>query len=207
MKAEERKKAEELRRNGSSFNEIAAVVGVSKGTLTRWLADIHLTKEQQNKLASSSIRCGYKNRDRWDALKKEVRDFYEPPIHDPNFMLGLGLYWGEGDKAHARVGMSNSDAAVLIQFINWSKKYFEAKDFCIGVQHYDPAKDLIVKKWWASQLDVPLTSFYKSNFAVSRLSKNKRPALEYGTAKIRVKGNDCWKIKVKIEKALNLLRS
>lgn len=54
-KINERHQARLLRRQGLSFREIHAIIGVSKGTLNLWLKDIELTSEQKQRLMDCAI--------------------------------------------------------------------------------------------------------------------------------------------------------
>lgn len=120
-------------------------------------------------------------------------------------MLGLGLYWGEGNKTGG-FGISNSDVEIARIFIDWSKKYFEINSFSAHIQHYNQSEDELVKKWWSDNLFLPLELFGKSNFSVSLLSKRKRNTLLYGTIRLRAKG-DGWKCLVKYRKAIDMTLS
>lgn len=209
MKIQERKRAEELRKQGWSYNQIAKELLVSKGTLTIWLADVPLTDLQRKALEANcriaSIEAGRKTRDRWIRLKRNVWDSYDPPLFDQDFTFGLGLYWGEGNKTGVP-GLANSDAALQRRFISWAKRYFDANSFAVKVQHYQPEQDDMVKAWWSRELSVPLECFTKSFFKPSSLSKRKRNTLEHGTATVTIKNREAWKIRLRIDKALNSVR-
>lgn len=211
MKIKEREKAEKLRRQGWSYNQISKEVNVSKGTLSIWLSDISLTEEQQTELKArcrmASIESGRLNRDRWNKLKKELKDSYVPPVNDAFFMLGLGLYWGEGDKNKSgSVGMANADYDVLCIFKKWAQTYLDITSFSICIQHYQKNEDDNVKKWWSEKLCVPIDCFYKSTFSISKSSTRKRRSLKYGTAQMRAKGKEIWRARCKIEKTIEMMR-
>jgi hypothetical protein len=207
MKLEEKNKAIELRKLGWSYRRISKDLNVSKGTLSIWLSDVVLTDIQMQSLKDNcrlnSHAGSIGSSKRWESLKKDVYNNYNPPIDDPNFMLGLGLYWGEGNKKNG-FGISNSDSKVIRIFIDWSKKYFDVVDFKAHVQHYDIDKDDFVKSWWSDEINLDLSNFGKSNFSVSKISKDKRKTLPYGTIKIKAKGNN-WSCLEKYRKAINVL--
>ena len=54
-KFEEKIKAQELRLQGYSYNEILLQVKVSKDTLSRWCKDIILTKQQKLRLINNKL--------------------------------------------------------------------------------------------------------------------------------------------------------
>jgi len=209
MKNKERKEAINLRKQGWSYASIAKEIGVAKSTLSIWLSDLQLTDEQKRALGEkcriASVCSGRKNKKRWDKLKQEVREVYVPPFDDPEFMLGLGLYWGEGDKGN-QVGLANSDINIIKHFMLWCKKYLEVENFSAMVHHYTPDRDNEIKIWWSKNLKLSLDQFYQSNFSVSLKSQKKRNTLKFGTIKIRAKGKQIWKAKVKINKAMNMMK-
>lgn len=211
MRKIDKEKAVELRRKGCTYNEISKELNVNKSTLSGWLSSLVLTKEEEialgKKCRFASISNGKKCIERWNARREQVKNEYSPPLNDPFFMLGIGLYWGEGDKySKSTVGLSNSDPSIARIFIKWIMKFFKEdfEKFSIRVQHYDVAQDEKIKNYWSKELGVPLSFFQKSYYAISRASKKLR-YLQYGTIKIIVNGKGVWKTRQKIQKALDIL--
>ena len=210
MKIVEREKAVSLRRQGKSYKQIAEELSVSKSTLSLWLRDVKLSSQEQrlleNNLRHQSVKAGKSLIKTWADLRENTKASYTPPLNEPEFMLGVGLYWGEGDKfSQSRVGMANSDPRILRLFIDWIRRYFFGESFIVAVHHYCPERDQIVKEWWSEQLRIPIDSFNKSYFVPSKISLRKRNTLEFGTATVTVKGKGVWVIRQKIEKAFEVL--
>lgn len=212
MKPEEKLKAIELRMQGYSYSEILKEVTVSKGTLNAWFRELPFDEEEKRKFANNvritrplSRENGRMMKDKWDVEKQSVLDSYSPPIDDPKFMLGLGLYWGEGNKTSG-VRMTNSDPAILRVFISWVREFFKDNArFSIYVHHYRPEDDEEIKLYWSEQLDLDSTCFRKSQFVASKTSLRKRNTLLYGTAKVCLLGKDCWMTRQKIKKTMTAL--
>lgn len=210
MKVEQKQLAIELRKQGKSYNEISKITGVAKSTLNHWLKDVVLTEEQRSLLSSRSsvqgCRGGAKHRQMWIDKRKEIMDAYDPPFCDPVFMLGLGLYWGEGTKhSPCTTAFANSDVGPVKQFIVWVRRFFEPDFDNIGVciHHYNSEADEAIKGYWSTMLGIPLADFNKSVFTVSRASKRKKSnTLPYGTAHVFLRGKGNWVVRTKIEKAL-----
>lgn len=208
MKDIERKEAEKLRRQGMTYRQIAKRLNVSKGTVSVWLSDLILSDEERLVLAANcriiSSDSGNGNRIKWEKLKQEVKSAYKPPLNDPNFTLGLALYWGEGNKT-GTVGLVNTDPLLLKKFIIWIKDFFKEdyEDFVLTIHHYKPNEDNLIKHWWRQELGIE--QFCKSNFSISCQSKLKRNTLPYGTARVVVRGKNTWRIKTKINKAMELI--
>lgn len=207
MKTKEKKKAIELRHLGWSYKKIAKEIGVSKGTLSIWLRDVKLTKSQKEILKENCRKNSHSgsegSKQRWKKLKENVYSQYNPLIKDPKFMLGLGIYWGEGNKSNS-FGMSNSDPETIKVFMCWANNYFDVSSFRICIHHYNKDKDEEVKLWWSKILSLPLSCFNKSVFATSKSSLLKRKTLENGTIHITAKGNS-WKALVKYQKSIDVL--
>lgn len=207
MKIDEKKKAIELRGLGWSYKKIAKEINVSKGTLSVWLKDVRLTKSQKETLKENCRKNSHfgaeGSKQRWENLKSNVYDQYDPLIKDPKFMLGLGVYWGEGNKSNS-FGMSNADPETIKVFMYWAKNYFDVSSFRACVHHYNEDKDKEVRLWWSQIISLPLSCFNRSLFTVSKSSLLKRKTLENGTMHITAKGNS-WIALVKYQKSIDVL--
>jgi hypothetical protein len=207
MKKQEMLRAIELRRQGCSFNEIRRVLGVGKSTLSRWLQGMELTDEQRRRFRTASILAGKRLSELWREKHRAVFQAYSPPLSDAEYMLGIGLYWGEGNKSGGcAVGLSNSDPGVIRSFLKWMHRFFrgEFERVSIQIHHHRPEADLEVKGWWSEQLGIAQEDIRPSIFAVSRASKRLR-TLEFGTAHVTICGRETWKIRWKIKKALECI--
>ncbi len=80
------------------------------------------------------------------------------------FGLGLGLYWGEGNKRNMNsVRVTNTDPGVINIFVSFLKKIYKVKEDKIkyGLQLFDdsnPKKSLL---FWQQVLNVDESKFYK----------------------------------------------
>lgn len=204
MKVKERVQAVEMRKQGMSFNEISAKLGVSKSTLNRGLDGIELTEEQKQRFRRQAVLAGRRWSEIWRDKHDAVFQSYSPPLANPRFMLGLGLYWGEGAKSDAStVSITNSDPDVLRVFLAWMEEFFpgEYERMAVCIHHHRPEEDERVRNWWSAKLGLDLACFRRSCFAVSRSSKRCRH-LEHGTARINIRGMRIWIVRWKIKKAL-----
>lgn len=125
-KPQQKLRALELRRKGYSVKEIAASLNVSKGSVSVWCEDVILTARQSLKLKEKQIFSGSVGRQIGAKKNKEKRlcaieGHRNKGLKDIGalsnrdlFLLGIGLYWGEGVKS--RSGMTalvNSDPYVI----------------------------------------------------------------------------------------------
>ncbi len=107
-------KAINLRREGKTYSDILAVVPVAKSTLSLWLRETKLTKEQTQKLSSKKLAAQQRGGDARRAQRIAVtKDIYEKAIQQVGtlskrelFLVGVALYWGEGSKERSRHGQS-----------------------------------------------------------------------------------------------------
>ena len=108
MKTSEKIRAINLRKQGKSYNEILNEIAVSKSTLSIWLRNIPLRKEQQERLTVhlrqenikrlATKRKKYNQRKRRENIKQATFEF-KNLFKNQLFLIGLMLYWAEGDKS------------------------------------------------------------------------------------------------------------
>lgn len=210
MKAREKKLAIKLRKEGKTYREILKKISVSTGTLSLWLRDFPLSEKQLNRIKNledtARERASISIKKKWREKHSKIYNEYDPPFYDPFFMLGLGIYMGEGSKySRCTAGLSNSEYKFLLIYKEWIERFF-AEDTLnwrgyVATHSYENNDK--IKKWWAKKLKLPLKQFSKTVVSISRASKRKRNNLKYGTFHLRVGGKNTWKIACKIKKSMN----
>src|SRR3989344_6445018 len=94
----------ELRKEGHSYNYISRVLKISKSTLSDWLADIPYTPNNETirRIGKARAASGEaKSKIRQESIRRateEARQQLGEVSKRDLFMLGLGLYIGEGSK-------------------------------------------------------------------------------------------------------------
>src|ERR1700751_2802959 len=102
MKTDERRRARELRGNGLSVREVAAIVGVSQSSASLWVRDIRLTSAQRRALDERGERGRDLARSRKSARARDLRRSYQEEgrglarERGPGYAAGCMLYWAEG---------------------------------------------------------------------------------------------------------------
>lgn len=203
-KYKERLEARNLRRNGISIRKIAKAVGVSKSTVSLWCGDIVLTIEQQNKLIEDDKKGGavgraraninkikerlsrlekYKNIGRSKVGKINIRDL---------FVVGIALYWGEGNKKGRRLIFSNSDPEMIKIWMLWLKKCLNISisdvSCNVGINEIHKNRVKTVEKYWSEISGIPLADFRKVSLKKVRAIKvYESPEKHFGTFCVRVK--------------------
>src|SRR3989344_8738734 len=111
---EDRLRAQELRLQGFSYNEILLQIKVSKDTLSRWCKDIVLNEQQnyrlmQNKILGQrkgSIIAAENKRKKRISHTKEIFNESRKEVGKlkkrDRFIFGVALYAGEGTKSDGK---------------------------------------------------------------------------------------------------------
>lgn len=204
MKTLEKLRAESLRRQGVSIKEIARKVGVSPSTASRWCSDIVLSVKQRNELEKKRREAGAKalapwilknqNLKRSDMEKQVVlgrQDLGHMKKRDL-FMLGLGLYWGEGYKRGSQEwGLTNSDPKIICTILAWLNEYYDVSTERIIArltinQRYRNQTERLTNMW-SRETGIPLSQFGKPSF-ISGYNGSKLDGRTYlGTLRIKVR--------------------
>ncbi len=99
------------------------------------------------------------------------------------FGLGLGLYWGEGNKANKiSVRIGNSDPALLKKFIEFLFMAYNIKkeDLRVGLQIFSDINPNEALKYWIEQLKISKRNFQKVIVTPSRGVGTYRKKSQYG---------------------------
>ena len=196
MKAEERKKARQLRHKGWPVREIAKFLSCSKSSVSKWVRDISLTPEQIEKLKLNQDRgrakaANHPNSPKhvWQRIRESIVQLAikDIPLRCDKQSLkiaGALLFWAEGYKrVHNVVFFSNSDPdmiRLMMRFFREICKVTESK--FRGALHIHPHLDgRKAESYWSEISGIPLKQFHKLQTAVSKASKGKRDTLPLGT--------------------------
>ncbi|HBM45538.1 MAG: hypothetical protein UT05_C0010G0030 [Parcubacteria group bacterium GW2011_GWF2_38_76] len=188
-------KARRLRTLGYSYNEIINIIPVSKSSLSIWLRNLPLTKEQysflekqlENKQISARMRAALTNRE-----KRRIRDeqtlaratsTFARYKNEPLFIAGVLLYWAEGTKKDTVFSFINSDPSMVKMMLKWIKKY-------LGKTENDMRIRLFIHKiyshencenYWSKIINIPKDKFkktiYKANVHLEKKNPNYKGCL------------------------------
>jgi hypothetical protein len=130
--------------------------------------------------------------------RAEARLLWEKWHTDPLFLLGVGLYWGEGHKSprFSRLQLSNTDVHLLRVWVAWCQRFLPSIPLKSSL-NLDPNCDAeAARRFWEEQLDIKIGYVW---VAVSAASKRRRNTLPNGTLNIRVgRGSLEWYTKMMI---------
>jgi hypothetical protein len=183
-----------------SIREIALTLGVSKNSVSRWVRNVELTREQRERLAARNPALNPE----FNGSRARARLALESRLEhqqlgrtlarraEPLFVAGCMLYWAEGTKSRNQVGFTNSDPEMAALFLRFLRTYFDVPDQFVRVTCYLFAdhveRQREVERFWLTTLDLPAERLGKSVVNVySRSSRRRRRnALPHGTCRIVV---------------------
>ncbi len=181
MKGPARLEAGSLRRQGESIKDIARKVAVSQSTVSRWCADIILSADKRNALERKRREAGARALAPWirrnhklkqnDIKKQNLqgrRDLGRMTKRDL-FILGLGLYWGEGYKRGSQEwGFTNSDSRIIRVILVWLNEYYAVPTERIIARltinlRYENQNERLTNMW-VRETGIPRIQFGKPTF-------------------------------------------
>ncbi len=195
VKVHAKQEAIRLRNEGHSYNYIASKVGVSKGTLSVWLADVPYTPNQETisrigkaLAASGAVKSEMKRKSIQQAREEAGSDLGKFTSRDL-FMVGLGLYIGEGIKSTQMTSFANSNPAIINLIIRWFTQSLGVKKENIRIRLHlypDCSGDASIA-FWSNLTGISKSQFLKS-IIDRRLDKKavRSGKLPHGTAHLRI---------------------
>jgi len=205
MKLREKIKAIQLRKKGKSYKEIKEKITVSKGTLSVWLRDIKLTPGQEKRLyvelrrkyAYRGAKANQEKRIRItkqiiSKAKSEVRSF----IKNPLFLVGLMLYWAEGDKSDEQevVKFTNSDPFLIMLMMRWFRKICKVpkNKFRIALHIHRLHCRKNIENYWSKLTNIPRRQFHKTQIKPTSL-KHRKNKLYNGTCAVVINNKNLFR--------------
>jgi predicted transcriptional regulator len=190
-----------LRKQGKSYSEIKAKLGISKSTLSGWLHDHPLSKDDLVRLRDKNPirieKCRETKRKkrevRLNGVKERVMHDLTIKTSESYFLSGFFLYWGEGGKTKPyTVTMSNTDPSVVIFFLGWLEQLgWDRKNVKVRIHLYSDMDKTREQKYWEKVLALPETCFQKpyikKTFQSSITYKTKQ---RHGTCNVIVNNRD-----------------
>jgi len=199
-----------LRQKGYTYNEIKEIVPVAKSSLSLWLKDLPLTKDEKlalkhrkdSRINHGRIKVAVILRTRRLNREKDqlavARRVFKKYARDPFFHAGLNLYWAEGGKRTDQWQFMNSDADMQLVMASWLVKFADIhkEDLRFRLYIHKPYQAESCDEWWIKKLQVEPSQFLKTIIKPSGLGIKKRPNYR-----------GCLRIEVRSSKALlNMMR-
>ena len=193
-----KEKAINYRKRGYSYGMISEEIGLSKSTLSDWLKEIPYVPSRKviNRIGiarakSAQTRHNQKVVDILTAERLAKKEFGKLTKRDL-WLLGIGLYLGEGTKLQETVQIINSDPKIIKLSIEWLKKIcrLNIENFTIVIYAYPDNNIQKTINFWSKITGISKNQFGKTQIdrRTDKSAKKKRK-LPYGTARLTVKTN------------------
>ncbi len=206
MKHAAKERAVQLRKEGKTYQEIRTLVPVSKSTLSLWLREVGLAKQQAQRITAKKRAAQRKGADakheqrlqRMAAVFAEAKkDVPKLSRHDL-WLCGVLLYWGEGSKEKLyrggqQIDFGNTDPAMIRLFILWLRRIMHVPDELIDLSIYihESHRTHIdhISRFWLAIADMPHGIIKYVHYKKHRVAtKRHNTREEYrGTLRIRVR--------------------
>lgn len=199
MKIMEKGQAIELRKQGSSIQDIAKILNVSKSSVSVWVRDIELDEKQKELLKNKSINGCLETAHklmisaRAKRLEYQMQGRLKAREKDGLHMAGCMLYWAEGTKHKNVLSFCNSDASMLCFYKTFLDTCFNLKtsEYVVRCRCYTDHHSVEdIESYWLNLFKLPQSCLRKScvnKHENDRNSKNMRHGLlEYGVCVVNV---------------------
>lgn len=204
-KQKEKEMATSLRLEGYGIGEISKKLKVSKSTVSVWCRDISLSSKQISVLANRSqhhatealLLSAEKQRAQREIDSRKSANQGQIDVGNLTdrdiFMVGLGLYWGEGYKQGSQeLGFTNSNPLIIKFYITWLEKIYRVtkKDLILRVSINSSHEHRIdqVQKYWSEIVKVSLSQFTKPSLIKTVSQKQySNQDQHFGTLRVKVR--------------------
>lgn len=161
-------------KDGTSMKEIATLLGCSVNKVVYWM------DKYQIKRRSISDAIYTKHNPNGDPFKVVQIDTKKKA---ELYGLGIGLYWGEGNKANKHsVRLGNTDPELIKTFIQFLNELFSVpkNKMKFGLQIFSDTDPQTALNFWTKKLDVKPSQFYKITVTISGALGTYRKKSPYG---------------------------
>jgi hypothetical protein len=207
-----RAEALKLRLKGKSYNEINALLGIPKATLSGWLKDVVLSDNARKRLqerVKQGVQNGFVKRnklqthtaqERSRTTRKQASKEIKQLSLEELKLVGSALYWAEGykrvkvrdgkERTSHSIRFVNADpdmVAIFIQFLQMVMK-IPSENIRLSMRLFPHINESAAKKFWIKSTGLSADRFYKTTYPVSTASKGIRPhnRLPWGTLQVEV---------------------
>lgn len=191
-----KEKAINYRKRGYSYNMISEKLMIAKSTLSGWLQEIpyNPNKEVIKRIGLARVKSAeFKRNQKMTNIlkmkklaKKELGKLTKRDL----WLLGIGLYLGDGTKTNESVQVINSDPKIIKLAIKWFRKVcgLKTKNFNIVIHTYPDNNINSTINYWSRITGIPKKQFGKTQIDKRTNKSNKKKGmLPYGTAHIKIR--------------------
>ena len=193
-------KARGLREKGLSTKEIEKVLGVSRSSVSIWVRDVLLTDEQIDKLyrnkRTGALKGSYvaslnkirKSEELTKKLKEEGEGEVGKISKREFFLIGVAMYFAEGNKSGRNVAFSNSDSRAIKFMTDWFLNECGVPENKLRCDLYihDNLNEKEAKKYWSKLTDIPIEQVRKSYVVKNNKNRLRKVRHIYGVLRVGV---------------------
>ncbi len=192
MKVLEKEAARKLRKKGLSINQIVAETGCSKASVSEWVRDVVLTKNQKKKITERgrSVESVEKRRlsrlrneqAKRDSVVEEAKKSIQSVSQYDLKLIGTMIYLGEGAKTQrGSATVANSDPAVIQIVMRFFREVCGVSEdkFHAHIHTFDNADVEKTERYWSRVTGIPRKQFYKTYVKQSIATLHKRRTIPY----------------------------
>ena len=185
-----KQKARQLKENGETNETIANSLSISSSTVSLWCRDLIVKKQisRQNPEKRASRGTKQEQEEKMSQAQIEAVKEWDELSINPDFSIGLGIWFGEGFKnGKSLVSLGNTDPRLLVAFIRFLSLVGiqnEELTFDIQVASNSTYTETEIEHWWSTSLNLPV----EQRGSLSKDNKNykKQTKYPYGVCTIRV---------------------
>jgi hypothetical protein len=165
--------AREMRKEGRTYDEIVAALGVSKGSVSLWVRDLPKPPTPPERLHRMREARWAPYRAERDRQRKETRAAARAevgPLSDRELLLlGVGLYWAEGAKSKPyrlseKVIFVNSDPRMIRVYLGWLSHLGVSRErLAFHVMIHESADVAAAERYWANLVGVDVDQLGKTS--------------------------------------------
>lgn len=163
---------------GKSVSKISKETGCSQGQINYWLLKYNIPKRT---IASALYLKHNPNGDPFI--------FKKPQTNKEWFLygLGLGLFWGEGNKVNKNsVRLGNTDPELIKVFLNFLREIYciDENKLRFGLQLFQDISEEEAKSFWINKIGIKPNQFHKVIMTKSIQKGTYRKKCKYGVLTI-----------------------
>lgn len=171
-KTELKAHARRLRRAGRTYDEIVAELGVSKSSVSLWVRDLPKPAAPPDRMHRMREARWAPHRERQARARQETRVAARDEIGSVAdrelFLVGVGLYWAEGNKSkpyqvRERVTFVNSDPGMIGLYLDWLRLLgVDRERLGFRVMIHESADVVAAERYWADLVGVDVASLCRT---------------------------------------------
>ncbi len=181
----EKEEAIVLRKKGFSIGEISLKLKVSKSSVSKWVSDVELTKEQFQRIKNKEQLFSLQGRVKGaqSNKNKKILNLHNQYLVSKSqigkvsnrdlLFLVAGLFWAEGNKTGSRFIFVNSDPDMIKIVLNFIINELNYANFKIHIQLNIDHKERVdeIRRFWINKLKIKKEDFGGFRFNHSKTVK------------------------------------